>query len=87
MQPYEEKSRRTPSEAAVSALAPEKGPFDGFPLSDTPFHFFSLLARRTVRARRRPGEATVERQLRTPRGKIEVPSYSLLSTTCNLTPL
>ena len=34
-------SKDTSSEAAVSALAPEKGPFDGFPLSDTPFHFFS----------------------------------------------
>ena len=41
MQPYAKKSRRTSSEAAVSALAPEQGTLRGFPLSDTLYHFFS----------------------------------------------
>jgi len=44
MQPYAKKSRRTSSEAAVSALAPEQGTLRGFPLSDTLYHFFSLLS-------------------------------------------
>ena len=43
MQPYEKIPRRTPSEVAVSALAPERAPSTDFSLSATPFHFFSLL--------------------------------------------
>ena len=42
MQPYAKKSRRTSSEVAVSALAPERAPCTDFSLSVTPFHFFSL---------------------------------------------
>ena len=41
MQPYEKIRRRTPSEVAVSALAPERAPCTDFSLSATPFHFFS----------------------------------------------
>ena len=50
MQPYEKIRRRTPSEVAVSALAPERAPSTDFSLSATPFHFFSqrLLTERTV---------------------------------------
>ena len=41
MQPYEKIPRRTPSEVAVSALAPERAPSTDLSLSATPFHFFS----------------------------------------------
>ena len=43
MQPYAKKSRSTSSEPAVSALAPQQGTSEDFPLSATPFHFFSHL--------------------------------------------
>ena len=43
MQPYAKKSRSTSSEPAVSALAPQQGTSEDFSLSDTPFHFFSLM--------------------------------------------
>ena len=48
MQPYEKIRRRTPSEVAVSALAPERAPSTDFSLSATPFHFFSQVRLRAV---------------------------------------
>ena len=54
MQPYEKIPRRTPSEVAVSALAPERAPSTDFSLSATPFHFFSPSS--PWSPRRRPSE-------------------------------
>ena len=45
MQPYAKKSRSTSSEPAVSALAPQQGTSEDFPLSATPFHFFSQVSK------------------------------------------
>jgi hypothetical protein len=55
-------AKRTPSEAAVSALAPKQGTSsEDFPLSATPFHFFSPLCSRLGIGDGRRWQAAVER--------------------------
>ena len=68
--PVKKIPRRTPSEVAVSALAPERATSTDFSLSATPFHFFSPRSERTY-------------TLRTWRNRKDVFTLDLVSTRTN----